>query len=168
MPSALNGDHARQRKGTDDAMAKISAILSGVSGEHFVAAELSRRGYIASLTSKNTKGIDLLASNDNASKTLGIQVKTNQGNRKAWLLSAACEDFYSETLFYIFVNLNGDKMPDYYVVPSMVVASSIKEAHQNWLHTPGKSGQQRNDTSMRMFEDKDDQYLGRWDLLNLN
>ncbi len=49
-------------------MSKISAILSGVSGEHFVAAEISRRGYIASLTSKNTKGIDLLASNDDASK----------------------------------------------------------------------------------------------------
>ena len=38
--------------------AKISKILSGVAGEHFVAAELTRRGYIASLTSQNTKGID--------------------------------------------------------------------------------------------------------------
>lgn len=34
----------------------------GVAGEYFVMAELTRRGYVASLTSKNTKAIDLLVS----------------------------------------------------------------------------------------------------------
>lgn len=53
-------------------MVKISGILAWVSGEYFVAAELSRRGYNASLTSKNIKEIDLLASNEDASKTVGI------------------------------------------------------------------------------------------------
>jgi len=32
---------------------KLSNILGGVSGEYFVAAELSRRGYIASITLRN-------------------------------------------------------------------------------------------------------------------
>ena len=44
----------------------ISKILSGVAGEYFVAAEMSRRGYIASLTLKNTRGIDVLAASANA------------------------------------------------------------------------------------------------------
>jgi hypothetical protein len=149
-------------------MGKISSILSGVSGEHFVAAELSRRGYIASLTSKNTKGIDLLASNEDASKTIGIQVKTNQEDRKSWLLNEKCEEFYSDSLFYIFVNLKGVEKPDFYIVQSTVVAKSIKNDHQYWLNTPGKKGNQHQDTSMRMFHDQEEKYLDRWDLLNLN
>ena len=38
---------------------KVSSILTGVSGEYFAAAELSRRGYVASITLRNTKGIDI-------------------------------------------------------------------------------------------------------------
>ena len=43
---------------------KVSSILVGVAGEYFAAAELSRRGYIASITLRNTKGIDIIATND--------------------------------------------------------------------------------------------------------
>ena len=35
--------------------------ITGVSGEYFVAAELSRRGWVAVLTLKNTPNIDLIA-----------------------------------------------------------------------------------------------------------
>jgi hypothetical protein len=43
-----------------------------------VAAELSRHGYVASLTLRNTKGIDILASNPDATKSVGIQVKNSR------------------------------------------------------------------------------------------
>ena len=59
-----------------------NTVLSGVSGEYFVAAELSKRGYIASITLRNTKGVDILCSNSEASKTVGIQVKTNSGSKE--------------------------------------------------------------------------------------
>jgi hypothetical protein len=42
---------------------KVSPILIGVAGEYFVAAELSNLGYIASVTLRNTKGIDIIATN---------------------------------------------------------------------------------------------------------
>jgi len=42
---------------------RVSPILVGVAGEYFVAAELSSLGYIASITLRNTKGIDILATN---------------------------------------------------------------------------------------------------------
>jgi hypothetical protein len=58
---------------------RLSTTLSGIAGEYFVAAELSRRGYVASLTLQNTRGIDILASNGDATKSVGIQVKTKQG-----------------------------------------------------------------------------------------
>ncbi len=147
---------------------KISAVLTGVSGEYFVAAELSRRGYIASITLRNTKGIDILASNEDASKSVGIQVKTNQGKRKAWLLNKKAEGYFEKDLFYIFVNLKGEgEKPDFYVVPSKVVADFAREDHKKWLETPGKRGQEHKVTSMRMFKDYDDKYLERWDILRL-
>ena len=70
---------------------KLTPILAGVSGEYFVAAELSRRGYICSVTLKNTKGIDILVCNEDATKTLGIQVKTNQINRSERVLNEKCK-----------------------------------------------------------------------------
>ena len=69
---------------------KVSTILVGVSGEYFVAAELSRRGYIASITLRNTKGIDIVASSENGDKTVNIQVKT-KSKGKWWLLSKKAE-----------------------------------------------------------------------------
>jgi hypothetical protein len=42
---------------------RIPPVLTGVAGEYFVAAELSRRGYIASISLRNTRGIDILVTN---------------------------------------------------------------------------------------------------------
>lgn len=33
--------------------------------------------------------------------------------------------------------------------------------------TLGKKGQKHNDNSMRQFKDKDEEYLNKWDLLEL-
>ena len=55
-----------------------TSLLAGVAGEYFVAAELSRRGYIASITLRNTRGIDIVVTNKDATKTVTIQCKTTQ------------------------------------------------------------------------------------------
>lgn len=72
-------------------MDNLSSLLVGVSGEYFVAAELSRRGYIASITLRNTKGVDVLCSNFDATKTVGIQVKTSRCSKRVWILNQKAE-----------------------------------------------------------------------------
>jgi len=147
---------------------KISPILAGVSGEYFVAAELSRRGFICSVTLKNTKGIDILVCNEAATKNLGIQVKTNQINRSEWVLNEKSEKLDDENIFYVFVNLrNIAELPEFYVVPSKVVAKFTSTNHKKWLSEKGKKGQQRNDSTMRKFKDTEKEYLNRWDLIEL-
>jgi len=74
----------------------IPKVLSGVSGEYFVAGELSRRGYIASITLRNTRGIDILVTNSDASKSVGIQVKTNQNSTRSWMLNEKVETIISD------------------------------------------------------------------------
>jgi hypothetical protein len=147
---------------------KISKGLSGVAGEYFVAGELSRRGYIASITLRNTRGVDVLVAGRDAARSAGIQVKTNQGSAKGWLLNKKAEAMEEKGLFYVFVNLNGSGAPTYHVVPSAVVAEYVRRTHSEWLAAPGRDGQKRKDTSMRKFEDRDDEWKDRWDVLGLD
>ncbi len=148
---------------------KVSPVLTGVSGEYFVAAELSRRGYIASITLRNTKGIDILVSNEDASKSVGIQVKTSHSKHKKWLLNKKAEDYHDKNTYYVFVNLKEiGETPEYHIVPSQKVAAYVKRTHREWLKTPGKKGQQHKDNTMRVFRDENNQYLEKWELLGLD
>lgn len=147
---------------------KLNSVLSGVTGEYFTAAELSRRGYVASITLRNTKGVDILCSNEGATKTVGIQVKTNKGSSRSWLLNQKAENYFAENLYYVFVNLNDNKVPpDYFIVPSTIISKFTRESHANWLKTPGKKGKLHNDNTMRKFVDMKEVYRNRWDLLGL-
>lgn len=147
---------------------KIPSLLAGVAGEYFVAAELSRRGHIASISLRNTRGIDILVTNEDASRSVTIQCKTKQLARKVWVLNEKCEDFISPTHYYVFVALGTfSERPRYYVIPSSEVAKQVGESHREWLARPGRGGVVHNDNAVRNFSVPDDEYLDRWDLLGL-
>jgi len=147
---------------------RISPVLTGVAGEYFVAAELSRRGYIASISLRNTRGIDILATNQDGSRSITIQCKTSRGSRGKWLLNEKAESFESAKHFYVFVSLgNPMDRPRFHIVPSKVVAERTRQGHRNWLATPGRNGQKHQDTPVRQFADLKDEFLEKWDLLRL-
>jgi hypothetical protein len=147
---------------------KLSSILSGVAGEYYVAAELSKRGYIASITLRNSKGVDIVCTNEDASKSAAIQVKTNRRSSRDWMLNQKSEDYFADNLFYVFVNLNDNlRPPDFFIVSSKDVATHARDSHAEWLKTPGRGGQAHNDSTVRKFSDPDEEYLNRWDLLGL-
>src|SRR5690348_15087015 len=146
-----------------------SSVLIGVAGEYYVAAELSARGYIASITLRNTRGVDILCSNADASRSVGIQVKTNRKSNRAWILNKKAEDYFADNLYYVLVTLNNrQRHPDFIAVPSKTVARFVKEGHAAWLQTTSRSGQPHVDTPIRQFTDPQEEYLGRWDLLGLS
>jgi len=146
----------------------ISPVLTGVAGEYFVAAELSRRGYIASISLRNTRGIDILATNQAATRSITIQCKTNQRGGKRWMLNEKSEDFFAADHYYVFVALGAaNERPCFHVVPSNTVAKFTTRSHQKWLRTPGRGGRQHVDNPVRKFTDYEDKYLDRWDLLDL-
>ena len=145
-----------------------TSLLAGVAGEYFVAAELSRRGYVASITLRNTRGTDIVVTNADASRTVTIQCKTSSKETKTWILSQKSEDFVSDTHFYVFVSLRGElERPTYHIVPSGVVAETIRVGHSEWLKGTSKSGKPHKDSAIRNFSDKNDAYLERWEILGL-
>lgn len=147
---------------------ELSSLLAGVAGEYFVAAELSRRGYIASITLRNTKGIDIVCSNQEATKTVSIQVKTTRDSTRSWILDKKADNFRAKNLFYVFVTLNnGLTAPDYFVIPSEIVAKYTSADHKKFLATPGRDGKKHNDNPVRKFNDKEGKYLNRLKILGL-
>lgn len=130
--------------------------------------ELTRRGYIASVTLRNTKGIDLLVSNVDATHQIDVQVKTNHYDKREWLLNKKDETGATENLFYIFVILkNENERPDFFIVPSKEVAEYIQTKHQEWLSKPGKNGEAHQDSKMRKFIDEDGKYFEKWELIDI-
>ena len=148
-------------------MKKISRTASGVSGEYFVAAELSRRGYTCTMTLKNTEHIDILVANTKTKKLLCVQVKTNNGKKLKWLLNKKSEEISDPNFIYIFVNLGKEinSYPNYYIVESKVVSEQLKKEYSSWLAKPGKKGQPHRDTTMREFADTKASYKDNWGLI---
>lgn len=136
--------------------------------EYYVAAELSVRGYVASITLRNSRGIDILASNADATRTVSIQVKTSKGGQPRWILGKKSESFASRDHFYTFVILHliGIR-PEFYIVPSEVVASTVSTDHATWLKGTKKDGSARKDSNMRIFRDDVGQFKEAWNLLGL-
>jgi len=99
--------------------------LVGMTGVYCAAAELSRRGFIVSITSRNARGIDLLATDQDYHAAWSFQVKTNANKDDSWRLGRG--DIIAEpNSFYIFVNLNGTKTPTYAIAESALVAEKKK------------------------------------------
>jgi len=147
--------------------------ITGVAGEYFVAAELSRRGWIATMTLKNTPNIDVIATTPDGSSTVNIQVKTRSiGNRQGWLLTKDIERLVPVNNFFIaFVDLKGmDEKPDYFIIPKNQFAEWMAKHHQKWLATPGRSGRPHVDNPIRAFDKPQfiefEQYHNNWEILN--
>jgi len=152
------------KKPTAKKTTKIDSTYAYISAEYFVAAELSRRGFKASVTLKNTPGIDVVAVSP-TEKMYCIQVKEKQqlGQTKIWLLKEKDEQIKGKNFFYALVNLNMEegKQPDIYIVPNATVAKRIKEFNKDALARGKKKG------NMRTFilSKKEEEKYQKWDIL---
>ena len=99
--------------------------LTGMTGVYLVAAELSRRGFIASPTSRSAFGADLLVTDTKCQRSWAVQVKTNARTFGFWLLSQHADELRSRNLIYALVNLRKERT-EYYLVPSRVVARCLR------------------------------------------
>ena len=102
----------------------------GVAGEYLAAGELSLKGWVSSITLRNSRGIDIIASNPEGTKSVSVQVKTNSDGANKWILSKKSEEYFSVNHVYIFDVIKGlGERPEYRIVPSERVARQIKVGH---------------------------------------
>lgn len=128
-------------------MAEIQSSSTGLSGEYFAAAELLRRGFSVGITMGNAKSIDILAEKD-GNKFI-IQVKAIYKKKNVgWPMM---RDKVYDNHYYIFVNLNGDKMaaPDYYIATGLEAREKVKQYTTRGI--------------VDLSSLNNDQFAGRWD-----
>ena len=101
--------------------------MTGMQGVFLAAAELSRRGFIVSPTSRSAAGADLLVTDQLCRKAWSVQVKTNAGPKPFWLVSSHTAELKSPSHVYVFVGLRGIARPEFLVVSSEHVASKVRE-----------------------------------------
>jgi hypothetical protein len=126
--------------------------LTGASGEHFVMYCLLQRGYIAGLAPERAPNADIIATSVDGKRAAVIQVKTRKtGKDGGWHMKEKHEHLVAENLFYCFVDLEVDKdrMPIVYIIPSDIVAEVITKTDDIWLVSPGRGGRPHRDTGMR-------------------
>ena len=144
-------------------MPKRGTDKVGRAGEHYVAAELNRRGAYASPFSGNVPGIDIVATDDDMRNVAYIQVKTKRGRN--WQMSlqhgwadiglagcpgdGSCKKSGSRSLctpslkepipgkpdhFWVFVSLTTDGGQRYYVLKDDEVRGYlVRKRHEAYL-----------------------------------
>jgi len=99
--------------------------MTGMLGVYLVAAELSKRGFIVSPTSRSAAGADLLVTDQACRKAWSVQVKTNSDRPNFWLVGAHAKKLMSDSHMYVFVNNARGEKPEYLVARSSYVANKV-------------------------------------------
>ena len=130
----------------------ISKNDVGIAGEFYMAHILAKYGFKVNVSLGRTEGFDLFIQNPN-STNLVVSVKTTYSDKSRFILmDKKAETLINKNLFYAFVRLNmPDGDPEFWIVPSNIVASIIKKSHKTHLETPKKDGSPHKDVPMRLF-----------------
>ena len=154
-------------------MAERRTDKIGRAGEHYVAAELNRRGAHASPFSGNVPEIDIVATDDDGKRIAHIQVKTKRspgnwhmGLKHGWASitlggcpkDGSCGEECTPKLCdpivgkenhgWVFVSLQKDGGQNYYIVPDDEVRRLVRENHKKYLDRYGGQRAGRNHDSL--------------------
>jgi hypothetical protein len=124
----------------------------GNAGEYYMAARLSSENFIATITLGRAERYDIIAINPNG-KTIKLSVKTRYLTGAIdFPLSEKDELDGADDFFYAFVRLNEFKTePEFWIIPSKRVNEILVESEKLYRSIPGKRGQVRKGTSLRIL-----------------
>lgn len=133
--------------------------LIGDAGEHFVVAELLRRGWLAALAPRNSTAFDVLATRGERMIKLRVKTKTGAAREVArdsggWVWNqkpdgVVFRDMSDKDDLVVMVSLPNDGPVRYWIAPTRTVDVLLRERHAAWLARPGKHGRPHRDGAMR-------------------
>jgi len=145
----------------------------GRAGELFVAAELNKRGALATLYLTGTPRVDVVATDPDQHKGANIQVKTKGPRSRVW--QANIDKLRSETTeagesdFLVLVDLGTDfEAPTYFICPFKQAAARIVARFDDWLAAYGGKRPSGSDSPHVSITVGDvSEWRDRWDLLGI-
>jgi hypothetical protein len=100
-------------------------------GVYMAAAELTKRGFLVAVTSRNAAGADLLVTDRDCRKAWSVQVKTNAGLGRFCDAGDRAKELDSPSHVYIFMYFDANLSPEYYVVSAQIVAQYVRKNKLN-------------------------------------
>ncbi|WP_228494497.1 hypothetical protein [Clavibacter sp. VKM Ac-2873] len=147
-------------------------------GEHYVAAEIARRGWAPAFTRDGLARTDILAVKTDGTerRMIEVQVKAARGPRFdhiTWPLGLKSQQpALQEGEYFVLVAIptNVGESPRFFIVPRDHVAAAAYIGHQAWLHDPSAEPGTRRATldQSRVSIPAFARYEDRWDLLDVD
>lgn len=141
--------------------------LTASAGEHYVCAELARRGWAASLTRDGLARTDILAVNAESRAMIEVQVKTAH-LIPTWPMGAnGIVPSKTDREWFVFVLLGElPVQPRCWILPRDHVVAGTWITHMAWLTSPdAKRPRNTAITNARISEGAWERYEDMWDLL---
>lgn len=149
--------------------------LVGNSGEHYVVAELLKRGIVAALTPRNTPAIDILANKGTQTARIRVKTKSEDYDDWQWVIKqdgTIFRDMHMTADFTVLVSLTEEtKNLQFYVVPTSHVDAWLKEDHDCWVNTPGRWGRRHDPANTKRHLNINkrrrdlESFLDNWDII---
>ncbi|WP_373059988.1 aspartate-ammonia lyase [Zunongwangia sp. H14] len=128
--------------------------LTGTAGEYFVCSELSQRDILPLLTPKNNPLFDIIATNQDGSRYVAIQVKTmGHGNKQGWKLNKQIQVYKNNpNLFLVLVNLTEGGNSDFYVYQYDKFVEKVNCTYQAYIDKPHHiTGKPKKEVNFRWY-----------------
>ncbi|MBM4041561.1 MAG: hypothetical protein FJ290_23930 [Planctomycetes bacterium] len=149
--------------------------LVGNAGEHYVVAELLKRGVIAALTPRNSPAFDILATRDDRTVRVRVKTKSEQYNDWQWVVKKDGTLFRRLARhddFTVLVNLTQQTRDlTFYILPTWKLNRWLVKDFDDWLKTPGKKGRRHDPANTKRnltfpkFQGRLRRHLEAWDSL---
>jgi hypothetical protein len=131
----------------------IDSVLKGNTGEFYALAELSRHGWTAAQTARNTRIYDILARKGENQVAIRVKTKTSDALCFQWNAKEDGKIFgeIGNKDFCILVDIPAShtEFPVYYIVPTQILHECLTADFKEWLATPGTIKAQRSAENKR-------------------
>ena len=128
--------------------------LTGNAGEYFVCSELSKLNILPQKKKKNNPLFDIIATNNDGSKHVAIQVKTmGLNNEQGWKLSTSITTRKNNpNLFLALVNLKTNAPNEFYLYRYDDFVERVNATYISYIEKPhSRTGGLKKDVKFRWF-----------------
>ena len=131
--------------------ATIPKNILSLAGEYFVAAELSRWGFLASITYGSAKSVDIQVTNPANRRLVWIEAKTTQklrgtkdGDDARWVVNAtqlgdsvegdpsASSEIGADFYVFVLIKPRADGRPRYFIATREEVLEGVKQSRERY------------------------------------
>jgi len=141
IPALRRAAHLRRQAAKEPRTVSTKVQQSGMEGVYLAAAELARRGFIVSPTSRSARGADLLITDQSCCRAFAVQVKTNTQTFSYWLVGEHARKLAAPSHIYVLVNLRTKNGTEFYIVPSTELAQLVevdRNKESTWFYVSRK------------------------------